>query len=101
MPDGKHEYLYNPNPNLFSSDGRTFTLSHLDFYQGEMEFGSGDCQLIKSILVPDAIQTNGKSYKEIIMSITTFVKSGRLASVRVFVPDGRGIGVDYDETFII
>ena len=101
MPDGDHESYYHPNSNLFSADGKTFTLSLLEFYQGGTGLTVGESPLIKSIPIKEVLQTNGRSHNEIKITITCSIKKGELVSVRVLVPEGRGKGLDYDEVFAI
>lgn len=94
MPDGKHECILKPK--YLSDDGKTFSIKKLEFYEGgKSDFIDSDSLLIKSVDIPDIIQTNGRPKDKIKITLTVYTKSGRLDHLELFVPDGKGVGQHY------
>ena len=96
MPDDKYTSVFNPK--LLSSDGKTFTIGTLEFYQGGYgNIMDKDCVRLTSVSIDDLIYTHGKQRDQIRIMLALNVVNGRLDSGSVVVPNGNKDGSDYEK----
>lgn len=94
MPDDT--YLAEFNPKMLSSDGKSFTIGKLEFYQGGYDSVSDkDCVILGSVNIDDEIYTGGKARDEVRIILKLIIKSGRLQSMSLTVPGGKKDGSDF------